>query len=255
MSHYFNNYENLAMTRSEAGVLTVRFHTGNAPVIFTGRIHTDFTRVLDDIAFDRGNRVLVLTGTGDRFMTEIDVQSLGDITKPMVADVAYMEGRRVLQRLVDLEMPIVAAINGPVSVHSEYVLLADVVIASETTTFSDFPHLTYGLVPGDGIHIVWEEALGVNRARHLIMTQGAFGAVEAKQWGAIAEVVPQERVLPRALEVAEEIAKRPQLLSRYIAVAIRRRISRHLAEGTTLGLALESLTGANLPYLQTPSSS
>lgn len=250
MSQYFGNYENLEMTRSEAGVLTLRFHTRGGPVIFTGRIHTDFTRVLEDIAFDRENKVLVLTGTGDRFMTEIDVQSLGDITRPMAADVAYMEGRRVLQRLADLEMPIVAAINGPVSVHSEYALLADIVIASETTTFSDFPHVTYGLVPGDGIHVVWEETLGLNRARHLIMTQGSFTAAEAKLWGAVAEVVPQERVLARALEIAEEIAKRPQLLNRYVAVAIRRQISRHLAEGTTLGLALESLTGANLAYLQ-----
>lgn len=249
MSHYFTNYENLQMTRSEAGVLTLRFHTGAGPVTFTGRIHTDFTRALEDIAFDRENKVLVLTGTGDRFMTDIDIKSLGDVTKPMVADIAYMEGRRVLQRLADLEMPIVAAINGPVSVHSEYVLLADIAIASETTIFSDFPHLTYGLVPGDGIHVVWEEVLGVNRARHLIMTQGAFSAAEAKQWGAVAEVVPQERVLSRALEIAEEIAKRPQLLNRYVAVAIRRRLSRHLAEGTALGLALESLTGANLAYL------
>jgi enoyl-CoA hydratase/carnithine racemase len=240
------------MTRSKAGVLTLRFHTGGGPVIFTGRIHTDFTRVLEEIAFDRENKVLVLTGTGDRFMTEIDVQSLGDITRPMAADIAYMEGRRVLQRLADLEMPIVAAINGPVSVHSEYALLADVVIASETTTFSDFPHVTYGLVPGDGIHVVWEETLGLNRARHLIMTQGSFTAAEAKLWGAVAEVLPQERVLPRALEIAEGIAKRAQLLNRYVAVAIRRQISRHLAEGTTLGLALESLTGANLAYLAKP---
>jgi enoyl-CoA hydratase/carnithine racemase len=170
----------------------------------------------------------------------------------MAADIAYMEGRRVLQRLADLEMPIVAAINGPVSVHSEYALLADVVIASETTTFSDFPHVTYGLVPGDGIHVVWEETLGLNRARHLIMTQGSFTAAEAKLWGAVAEVLPQERVLPRALEIAEGIAKRAQLLNRYVAVAIRRQISRHLAEGTTLGLALESLTGANLAYLAKP---
>jgi len=255
MPEYFSRYENLAMTRSEAGVLTLRFHTGGGPVIFTGRIHTEFTRALEDIAFDRENKVLVLTGTGDRFMTEIDVQSLGDVTKPMMADILYMEGRRVLQRLADLEMPIIAAINGPVSIHSEYALLADVIVASETTTFSDYPHLTFGLVPGDGIHTVWEETLGVNRARHLIVTQGTFSAVEAKQWGAIAEVVPQDNVLLRALEIAEEIAKRPQLLNRYIAVAIRRRISQHLAEGTTLGLALESLTGANLPYLKAAQSS
>jgi enoyl-CoA hydratase/carnithine racemase len=151
---YFSKYENLALTRSTSGVLTVRFHTNDGPVVFTGKIHTDFTRLLEDIAFDRDNRVLVLTGTGDRFMTDIDGASLGDITKPMAFDIAYMEGRRVLQRLVDLEMPIVSAVNGPASVHSEYVLLGDVVIASDTTVFTDFPHVTFGIVAGDGIHVV-----------------------------------------------------------------------------------------------------
>ncbi len=55
--------------------------------------------------------MLVLTGTGDRFMTDIDGASLGDITKPAQWDRTIAEGRRVMQRLVDLEMPIVAAVN------------------------------------------------------------------------------------------------------------------------------------------------
>ena len=73
-------------------------------------------------------------------MDAIDGPSPGDLTKPMGADIEYMEERRIVQRLADLEMPIVTAVNGPASVHSEYALLADVVIASDTTIFSDFPH-------------------------------------------------------------------------------------------------------------------
>jgi enoyl-CoA hydratase/carnithine racemase len=182
-------------------------------------------------------------------MDAIDGPSLGDLTKPMAADVAYMEGRRIVQRLVDLEMPIVAAVNGPVSVHSEYALLADVTIASETAVFSDFPHPAFGVLPGDGMHIAWEEVLGLNRARHLIMTGGSFTAQEALEWGAVAEVRPQAEVLARAQELAEAMAAKPQLVNRYLAVALRQRLSRRMAEGATLGLALEMLTAANLPYL------
>jgi enoyl-CoA hydratase/carnithine racemase len=246
---YFDRYENFALTRSESGVLTLRFHTGGGPVTFTGTTHSDFPRLLEDIAFDRSNKVLVITGTGDRFMTDIDGASLGDITKPMASDITYMEGRRIPQRLADLEMPIISAINGPASVHSEYVLIADIVIASETTEFSDFPHLTFGINPGDGLHIVWEEALGINRARYYTLTQGTFTAAEAKQWGAVAEVLPQDQVLARAQELAESLAAKPQLLTRYAAVTLRQRISRRMAEGTALGMALESLTAANLAYL------
>jgi enoyl-CoA hydratase/carnithine racemase len=244
---YFTAFKNLDLRRTPSGVLTVRFHTDGGPATFTGQMHTDFPRALYEIGNDRDNRVLILTGTGDRFMSEIDGPSLGDITKPAQWDQTIAEGRRVMQRLADLEMPIVAAVNGPATVHSEYVLLADIVIAADTTVFADFPHLTFGIVPGDGIHVVWEEALGLNRARYLTMTHGSFTAADAERWGAVAEVHPLERVLPRAEELAEELARRPQLLTRYLAVALRQRVSRRLAEGTQLGMALEGLTAADLP--------
>jgi enoyl-CoA hydratase/carnithine racemase len=249
---YFDVYENFALSRSATGVLTVRFHTNNGPITFTGTTHSQFPRLLEDIAFDRDNQVMVLTGTGDSFMDTIDGPSLGDLTKPMAADVDYMEGRRIVQRLVDLEMPIVAAVNGPVSVHSEYALLADVVIASETTVFSDFPHPAFGIVSGDGMHVAWEEVLGLNRARHLMLTGGSFTAQQALEWGAVAEVRPHAEVLPRAIKLAEAMAAKPQLTNRYLAVALRQRLSQRMAEGAALGLALESLSAANLAYLQTP---
>jgi enoyl-CoA hydratase/carnithine racemase len=245
---YFNAYANFACTRTDTGVLTVRFHTNGGPITFTGQTHSDFPRLLEAIAEDRDNNVVVITGTGDRFMTDIDGPSLGDITKPLVWDRAYAEGRRVLQRLVDLEMPIVAAVNGPAAVHSEYVLLADSVIASETTVFSDFPHLTFGIVPGDGIQVIWEAVLGFNRYRHLTMTQGSFSAADALAWGVVAEVVAHERVLARAQELAEGYAARSQLLNRYLAITLCQRLSRQMAEGTALGMALEGLTAANLAY-------
>jgi enoyl-CoA hydratase/carnithine racemase len=151
--------------------------------------------------------------------------------------------------LADLEMPIISAINGPAWVHSEYVLIADIVIASETATFSDVPHLTFGINPGDGLQIVWEEAIGINRTRYYELTQGTFTAAEAKEWGAVAEVLAPDQVLARAQELGEGLAAKPQLLTRYAAITLRQRISRRMAEGTALGMALESLTAANLAYL------
>lgn len=243
---YFTAFKNLEFTRPPSGVLTVRFHTDGGPATFTGQMHSDFPRALYEIGDDRDNRVLVLTGTGERFMTDIDGPSLGDITKPAEWDRTIAEGRRVMQRLVDLEMPIVAAVNGPAGVHSEYLLMADIVIAADTTVFSDFPHLTFGIVPGDGVQLAWEEALGLNRARYLTLTQGSFTAQQAERWGAVAEVHPLEEVLPRAQQLAESLAAKPQLLTRYLAVTIRQRLSRRMAEATQLGLALEGLTAADL---------
>ena len=134
------------------------------------------------------------------------------------------------------------------SVHSEYALLADVVIASDTAVFSDVPHLAFGAPPGDGLFVVWEEVLGLNRARFLELTSGSFTAQDALIWGAVGEVVPQQEVLSRAQSLAEQMTSRPQLTNRYIALVFRQRISRRLTEGMALGMALESLTAANLAY-------
>src|SRR5271155_4859811 len=95
---YFTEFTNLEFTRTPSGVLTVRFHTEGGPATFTGQMHTSFPRALAEIGDDRDNRVLVLTGTGDRFMTDIDGPSLGDITKPGQWDRTIAEGRRVTQR-------------------------------------------------------------------------------------------------------------------------------------------------------------
>jgi enoyl-CoA hydratase/carnithine racemase len=82
-----------------------------------------------------------------------------------------------------------------------------------------------------------------------VLTQGTFTAAEAKEWGAVAEVLAPDQVLARAQELGENLAAKPQLLTRYTAITLRQRISRRMAEGTALGMALESLTAANLAYL------
>jgi enoyl-CoA hydratase/carnithine racemase len=75
-----------------------------------------------------------------------------------------MEGGKVLQRLLDLPMPAVGVANEPATVHSEYLLLSDIHIASERATYGDSPHPAFGITGGDGLHVVWEEIAGTARA-------------------------------------------------------------------------------------------
>jgi enoyl-CoA hydratase/carnithine racemase len=245
---YFTKYENLHMERTASGVLTLRFHTNGGPITFTGTTHHHLPKALAEIGDDRDNKVVVVTGTGENFMDNIDGDSLGEIFKPAQWDKIYWEGRRVLQRLLELETPLIAAVNGPANVHSEYALLADIVIASEDATFMDKPHLGFNIVPGDGIHVIYEELLGVNRARYFALTQQKLTASDAERLGLVNEVVAKDKVYPRALELAEELATRPQLFLRYTTIALRQRLLTRLNEGTALGMALEGLTAADLAY-------
>jgi enoyl-CoA hydratase/carnithine racemase len=228
--------------------LTVRFHTDGGPIVFTGQTHRDLPRALAEIGDDRENKVVVLTGTGDVFMDEIDGASLGEIFKPAEWDKIYWEGRRVLQRFLEIEAPIIAAVNGPAHVHSEYVLLADITVASEDATFADKPHLDFGIVPGDGVHVIYEELLGVNRARYFALTQQRLEPRQALALGLVNEVVAKTVVYDRAFEIAEKLAEKPQLFLRYTALALRQRLLQRLNEGKQLGMALEGLTAADLAY-------
>jgi enoyl-CoA hydratase/carnithine racemase len=92
---------------------------------------------------------------------------------------------------------------------------------------------------------VWEEVLGLNRARHLIMTGGSFTAAGAGL-GRGRRGRSLDDVLTRAETIAAELAAKPQLLTGYIAVTIPGAWPR----GTMLGLALESLSAVNLPRVQ-----
>ena len=92
---YFTAFKNFEFTRTPSGVLTVRFHTDGGPATFTGQMHSDLPRALYEIGQDRGNRVLVITGTGDRFMTEMRMVGERQSFKPAHWDEIYWEGRQV----------------------------------------------------------------------------------------------------------------------------------------------------------------
>lgn len=247
---YFDRYKNLAFERTDDGVLTVRFHTDGGPVTFTGQTHEDLPKALEEIALDAGNKALVLTGTGDVFMDSIDGGSLGEIFKPAHWEKIRTEGLAVLQRLLSLPMPVVGVANGPATVHSEYLLLSDVHIASERATYGDFPHPEFGITGGDGLQVVWEEIAGTARAKWLLWTGETISAATAQQWGVVNEVVPHEQAYARGLEIARKLAAKPALYRSLQKQTLNQKLLRRLVEGVPYGMALEGLTAADLAYQQ-----
>jgi enoyl-CoA hydratase/carnithine racemase len=245
---YFEKYENLAFTRDDDGVLVLRFHTNGGPVVFTGQTHSDFTTVLEELSLDYDNKALVITGTGDAFMDQIDGPSLGEIFKPGVWEKIRVEGAKVLQRLLDLPMPVVGVANGPATVHSEYLLLADVHIASERATYGDVPHPTFGITGGDGLHVVWEEVAGTARAKWLLWTGEHIDAQTALQWGVVSEVVPHGRALDRGIEIARLLAGKPATYRTLQKQTLNLNMRRRITQDVPFGMALEGLTAADLAY-------
>ena len=138
----------------------------------------------------------------------------------------------------------IAAVNGPAHRHAELAVMCDIVIAAEHTTFQDSAHFPNGTVPGDGVHIVWPLLLGPNRGRYFLLTGQKLSAQEALGLGVVSEVLPRDRVLPRAWELAEQIASRPTLAIRYARVAMTQTLKRMMLDNLGYGLALEGLAAA-----------
>src|SRR5690349_22723692 len=168
-SDYFSAYRSLKLTRGSNGVLVAEFHTDGGPLTFTAQDHTDFVDAFYRIAQDRTNQIVILTGTGGEFIPGIDFSSFGNVADPGVWSQVHDEGVQILENLANIRVPVIAAIEGRANVHSEYALLADVIVAGEDATFSDLPHFAGGIVPGDGIFTAWSYRAGAGRAEAFLL--------------------------------------------------------------------------------------
>ncbi len=242
---YRNSFPNARLTRSKTGVLEVMLHTNGGVLIFNGYTHEQFVDLFHAVGSDRDNRVVILTGTGDVFMETITPDGF-DFFTPWGYDKIYREGKKVLMNILDIEVPLIAAVNGPVRLHSEYILLADIVLASPSVVFQDKPHFELGIVSGDGVHLLWQEAIGTIRGRNFILTRQELDARTAKDWGAVNEIVPANKLLPRAREIAEGLARLPPLATSYTRIAMTQKLRRIIDEGVGYGLALEGISAADV---------
>jgi enoyl-CoA hydratase/carnithine racemase len=241
---YRDKYENARMKR-EDGILEVALHTRGGPLEFNGYVHEALVHAFRDIGDDRENHVVILTGTGDEFCARISPEGF-DFFSPMGYDKILREGTKVLENILDIEVPMIAAINGPVTVHSEYALLCDIVLAAEGAYFQDAPHAAFGIVPGDGLHVVWPEVIGEIRGRYFLLSGQKLGAAEAKEYGAVNEVARREALLPRAWELARYLRKQSPLTLRYTRMALSTRFRRRLQESLSYGLALGGISAAQM---------
>src|SRR5246127_554704 len=165
---YRDGFPNARLARSKSGVLEVALHTDGGTLVFDGHAHEEFVDLFHTIGSDPDNRVVILTGTGRAFMESISPEGF-DFFTPQGYDKIYREGKKVLMNILDIEVPLIAAVNGPVLLHSEYVLLADIVLATPEATFQDRPHFDFGIVPGDGVNLLWPEVIGSVRGRYFLL--------------------------------------------------------------------------------------
>ena len=243
LSDYVNKYPEFAIERKD-GVLHLRFHTDGKEWVWSSAGHRLVGDVLQNIDADRENRVLLLSGTGDNFLGSISLPSFKGITW----DQMTWEAKRYINALLDLEIPVVAAVNGNCTIHAEIALLSDIVLASSTAVFGDAAHFPRNVVPGDGTQIVWSTLLGPNRSRYILFAEKLLDAEEALAAGIVGEVLDPAKLMDRAWEHAKRLAEKPAVVARNTRTALLRPIKKAFEDSLALGLALQGAAYGNHPH-------
>lgn len=244
LADYAGLYRHAALDRNGDGVLTVVFHSKGGPLAWGARPHEEFGHLFRDIAADRANRVVIVTGSGDSFCDRIHGASGGTMTAA-AWDHIYTDGKRMLMGLLDIAVPVIAAVNGPATIHAELAVLNDIVLAADTATFQDAPHFPAGLVPGDGAQLIWPALLGPNRGRYFLMTGQVLDAQEALRLGVVAEVSPAAELMPRARAIAADLAKKSDLVLRHTRTLLTQQLRTMFEQQLGYGLALEGMAATD----------
>jgi enoyl-CoA hydratase/carnithine racemase len=243
---YFAAYRSLNLTRDTNGVLVVEFHSNGGPCTFSAVHHTEVVDAFHRIAQDRANKIVVLTGAAGDFIIGVDWGSFGDVADPGVWSQIHDEGTQVLENMANIRVPVIAAIEGRAHIHSDYALLANVIVAAEGATFQDVGHYAAGVVPGDGIFTTWSYRAGAGRAEAFLLNPQPLPARTAYEWGVVAEVVPNGKALSRARELAELYLKAPEVTRRDTRVHFIQPLKERIVREVGYGLSLEGASSADL---------
>lgn len=229
------------MTRRDDGVLLVEAHTRGGPIQLNVQNHRALGQMLKVVGADPENELMILTGSGEEFMMDSDLEgfALEEEDMPYWAyEYAYKDGRINVSALVnDLEIPTIGIMNGP-GFHSEIVLMCDLTIAAEDATIFDL-HYDIGSVPADGIHNAFQELLGTKRAAYALLTGEAITAEKALEYGLVNEVAPRDRVVERAYTIADHIMSQPRTTRRLTTQIVRRPWKRRVADDLDGGFGIQ----------------
>src|SRR6266699_3672924 len=229
------------LERREDGVILVQAHTAGGPIQLSVENHRSVGQLFKTIGADPENEVMIFTGTGKDFMMDADPEGFKleqEDLQHWAYEYAYKDGRINVSSLVnDLEIPTIGLFNGP-GFHSEIVLMCDITLAADDATIFDL-HYDIGSVPADGIHNAFQELLGVKRAAYALLTGEAISAQQALEWGMVNEVMPRDKLITRAYQIADHIMTQPRTTRRLTTQIVRRPWKRRIVNDLDGGFGIQ----------------
>ncbi len=245
MSRY-DKYECLKVDVSEK-IAIVTLNRPEARNAINQKLIRELRSIWDDLADDHAVNVVILTGAGQYFSVGGDVKAMserpggdvleeGEVHDPMIS-------RRLANRQLELDKPIIAAINGDaIGLAATHALLTDISVMADDARIGDTHVSRVGLVAGDGGAVIWPLLVGVNKAKEFLMRGTLLKAAEAERLGLVNHVAPRAEVLAKAREIALELANGPTWAIRWTKLSVNQIVKDRVNMLLETSMALEQVT-------------
>lgn len=213
--------------------------TGNTAV-------EEFLAAIARIEADADVHAVILTGADPAFSAGGDIRIMQRQSAPEMEPARIRQDyRRGIQRLplalFNLEVPVIAAINGPaIGAGLDLACMCDLRIASERAKFAE-SFVKLGLVPGDGGAWLLPRVIGMARAAELAFTAEVIDAPRALEWGLVSRVVPHATLMEEACALADSIAQHPTQAMRMTKKLMREALHTRLDTLLELSAAYQAL--------------
>ena len=236
------DFGTLVLERVDAVLRVTIAHPRSPLNAVDAELHDDLVRLFAGLRRERAARAVVLTGRGKAFSAGGDFDWFPQLRAVERLDALRRDARQLIQDLLDVELPIVAALNGhAMGLGASIALLCDTIFMADTATLGD-PHVRVGLVAGDGGAVIWPLAVGPARAKQYLLTGDPLPAAEAERLGLVNRVVPAADLDREAMAFAARLAAGAPLAVRYTKLAVNKLVKDALNVAFDASTALELVT-------------
>ena len=246
----FDDYQCIRFSR-QGRVLTMALNRPEQRNAVNARLHTELSRVFTDVQRDPDSDVVVLTGNGSAFCAGGDIEWMqSHVDQPDEFDRMAREGKDIAYSQLDLEKPLICKLNGHATgLGATLALLSDIVVASSEAKIGD-PHVSVGLVAGDGGAFIWPQLVGYAKARKYLFTGELLTAAEAERIGLITDVVAPADLDATVDALAQRIAGGATKAIRWTKIATNLPLRALFHAHFDAGLAYECLSNRSADHAE-----
>ena len=203
-------FKDFAEMKREDGILQITWKTNDGPMHHSGMSHRAISQLTRLLSMDWKNEIIIFTHIGDNWMIESDAngwETYSELPTQRFQHQYFDDTNLIKNMVFDIDVPTIGAMPGP-GFHWDSAFLCDVTIVTEDTKI-EVPHAQGGLVPGDGMGLMFQHYLGTKRGNYYMMTTRQFTAQQMLDWGMVSEVVEKGKAVERAWEIARMWKRMP----------------------------------------------